>query len=430
MSTSPSSIPTPEDVAAAAERLDGVANRTPVMTSRTLNEIAGCEVFLKCENLQRVGAFKFRGAYNAISQLTPEQKAAGVITHSSGNHAQGVALAAQLLDVPAVIVMPEDAPPIKRAATADYGAEIVTCSAIERENVSAELAEKHGYTLIHPYDNPQIIAGQGTAAWELFAEVGPLDTLFVPVGGGGLISGSALAAAHHAPDCRVVGVEPALADDANRSWRQGEIVTLDHVPPTVADGLRTRFVGEHNLAIMSQYVTDMTTVTEEAIMETLEFIWTRLKIIVEPSAAVALAPLFSGAYREAGQRVGVIFSGGNVNVPACGFFHQGAAGNGEAEADAGGPPGARSGRPRVLVCDAVDEAGLEILRETADLDIDIGIDNDALLARMGDYEGIIVGRERRVTGQMIEYGFHLRAIACVSSHLDHIDVSAARAMGI
>jgi len=301
------------DVAAAAERLRDIAHRTPVHTSRTLDALAGCQIFLKCENFQRVGAFKFRGAYNAISQLSPEQKAAGVVTHSSGNHAQGVALAAQLLGVPATIVMPDDAPAVKREATAGYGARIVSAPAAQREKVSAQRARDEGLTLVHPYDDDRIIAGQGTAAWELFEQVEGLELLFVPVGGGGLISGSALAAAARQPGCRVVGVEPAIADDANRSWRSGTVQVLDQPPPTIADGLRTRFVGERNLAVMRQYVYDMTTVSEEEIVAALRFVWQRLKIIIEPSSAVALAPLLSGRYQAPGRRVGVILSGGNVD---------------------------------------------------------------------------------------------------------------------
>lgn len=300
------------DVEQARKRLDGVVNRTPVMSARTLNAMTGCEVFLKCENFQRVGAFKFRGAYNAISQLGEQEKRIGVITHSSGNHAQGVALAAKLLGVPATIVMPHDAPRIKREATAGYGANIVSCEAIERERVSGALAEEHGYTLIHPYDNSDIIAGQGTAAYELFEEVGALDLLFAPVGGGGLISGTALSASAHS--CKVVGVEPEVADDANRSWRAGEVQTLDFIPPTLADGLRTRFIGQRNLAVMQKYVHDMVTVTEEELKATLRFVWERMKIIIEPSSAVALAPLFSGNYGAKDVRVGVIISGGNVDV--------------------------------------------------------------------------------------------------------------------
>jgi threonine dehydratase len=304
----------PTAVIEAAKRLQGIANRTPVMTSRTLNALTGRQLFLKCENFQRVGAFKFRGAYNTISQLTPSQKAAGVITHSSGNHAQGVALAARLLGVKATIVMPEDAPAIKRAATAAYGADIVSCSAIDREKVCQDLITRHGFILIHPYDNAHIIAGQGTAALELFQEVGELDMLFAPVGGGGLISGTALAAAASCPHCRVIGVEPEIAADANRSWRDNKIHTLEKVPTTIADGLRTRFIGQRNLAVMRKYVSDMMTIDEASILKTLNFLWMRMKLVIEPSAAVALAPLFTGQVKQPGQRVGVILSGGNVDI--------------------------------------------------------------------------------------------------------------------
>lgn len=305
---------TPEQVAEAYERLNGVVNRTPVMTSRTLNARIGSQLFLKCENYQRVGAFKFRGAYNAISQLPPEQRAAGVITHSSGNHAQGVALASKLLGVEAVVVMPHDAPRSKREATEGYGAKIVPCTAIEREEKTAQLIDEFGYTLVHPFNNDDIIAGQGTAAWELFQDVGELDLLFVPVGGGGLISGSALAAAAKSPGCRVVGVEPELAADANRSWREGRLIALEAVPDTIADGLRPLRIGERTLNVMRDYVADMTVVKEAAIIATLKFLWQRMKIVVEPSAAVALAPLFTGQYRAGGKRVGVILSGGNVDI--------------------------------------------------------------------------------------------------------------------
>lgn len=305
---------TPQHVQNSLQRLTGVANRTPVMTSRTLDKMAGCRVFLKCENFQRVGAFKFRGAYNAISQLGKSEREAGVITHSSGNHAQGVALAAQLLDVRAVVVMPRNAPEIKRQATAGYGAEIVPCLAEEREEVTEELIAHHGYTLIHPYDNDHIIAGQGTAAWELFDELGALDLLLVPVGGGGLISGSALAASALSPDCRVVGVEPATADDARRSWRQDRVITLQNAPDTIADGLRTRYIGERNLRVMRRYVDDMITVTESEIIDALRFALQRLKIVIEPSAAVALAPLLAGRYAGNNLRAGAILSGGNTDI--------------------------------------------------------------------------------------------------------------------
>ena len=313
-------IPQPTAVLAAANRIQGIVNHTSVHTSRTLNQLTGQQIFLKCENFQRVGAFKFRGAYNAVSQLSETQKAAGVITHSSGNHAQGLALAAKLLGVQATIVMPDGAPAIKKAATANYGATIVTCSAIEREAVCAQLIAEHGYTLIHPYDNPDIIAGAGTAALELLQETGPLDMIFAPVGGAGLLSGTALAAAAAQPSCRVIGVEPAIANDAQRSWQTGEIVRLTAVPNTIADGLRTRFVGEHNLPIMQQYVSDILTVSESDIVATLKFLWTRLKLVVEPSAAVALAPVFTGKYPRPNQRVGVILSGGNVDVAQIGFL--------------------------------------------------------------------------------------------------------------
>lgn len=304
----------PHSIRQTARRLAGIVNRTPVMTSRTLREISGCQVFAKCENFQRIGAFKFRGAYNAISQLSEEYRKLGVITHSSGNHAQGVALAARLCGVRAVVVMPQDAPEIKRVATAGYGAEIIPCRAEDREKVTQQLIQRHGYHLIHPYDNDQIIAGQGTAAWELLDEVAPLDLLLVPVGGGGLISGTALAVAERCPSCHVIGVEPEVAADAGQSWRENQVVTLPVAPKTIADGLRTRYIGQRNLRIMQRYVHDMITVSEKQIAEALEFAVQRLKIVIEPSAAVALAPLLAGRDIFQGQRVGVILSGGNTDL--------------------------------------------------------------------------------------------------------------------
>jgi threonine dehydratase len=420
----------PSIISEAAQRLAGIVNQTPVITSRTLNQRTGADLFLKCENFQRVGAFKFRGAYNAVSQLTDEQKNAGVITHSSGNHAQGLALAAQLQNVRATIVMPEDAPAIKRAATAAYGAEIVPCAAIDREKVTAELVAQHGYTLIHPYDNDHIIAGQGTAAWELFAETGPLDYLFVPVGGGGLISGSALAAAAQSPGCQVIGVEPELGADANQSWREKRIVTLDHVPATVADGLRTRFIGQRNLAVMQEFVADMTTASEEAILETLKFLWMRLKIIVEPSSAAALAPLFTGQFKAEGKRIGVILSGGNVdifNLSANLVETQSETASKQADSP---QPDAASDRPRVLVCTEMDEAGLAILRDVAEVTVEPGLNPESFIQQIGEYQALIVGPQQKITDQMIEYGFHLRAIGNLSSRLDNIDVSTARDVGI
>jgi threo-3-hydroxy-L-aspartate ammonia-lyase len=422
----------PTAVITAAQRLTGIVNRTPVLTSRTLDQITGNRIFLKCENFQRVGAFKFRGAYNAISQLSQAEKAAGVITHSSGNHAQGIALAAQLLGVKAVIVMPENAPAVKRAATLGYGAEVVDCAAIDREKVTAELIDRHGYTLIHSYDNPHIIAGQGTAALELFEEVGQLDALFLPVGGGGLISGSALAAALKSPHCRVIGVEPETAADANRSWREGQVHTLEQVPETIADGLRVRYIGRHNLAVMRRHVHNMTTVSEEDILQTLEFVWSRLKIVIEPSSAVALAPLFTSQYPLEGKRVGVILSGGNVNVPGCGFFRQEKK---EPETAVSTPaptpqPPVPNSQPQILVCEEMDEEALAILEETAVIDVHPNPTPNELLAKIGDYQALIVGPQTRITGQMIEYGYNLRAIGCLSPRLDRIDVSAARALGI
>lgn len=312
---------TPDKIGDAMDRLRGVVHLTPVMTSTTLDQRVGGRVFLKCENFQKVGAFKFRGAYHAISKLDEAQAARGVIAHSSGNHAQGVALAAAMLGVKATIVMPDNSTPVKMAATAGYGATVVQSTARDREKVSSRLAAEHGYTLIHPYDNEDIILGQGTAAWELFDQVEDLDYLFVPVGGGGLISGTALAVAARSTGCKVVGVEPVTGDDAGRSWRSGNIVTLPEVPQTIADGVRTRFVGERNLSVMQAHVHDMTTATDAQILETLQFIWARMKIVVEPSSALALAPVFSGEYDVKGGRVGVLISGGNVNLPACGFFH-------------------------------------------------------------------------------------------------------------
>ena len=420
---------TPDLVAAAAARLQGVAHRTPVLTSRSLNARLGGELFLKAENFQRVGAFKFRGAYNALSQLTPEQQAAGVITHSSGNHAQGLALAAKLLGIPATIVMPHDAPAIKREATAAYGATIIPCEAIAREEVTEQLIHDKGYILIHPYDNSQIIAGQGTAAWELFDKVGELDYLFVPVGGGGLISGSALAAARRSPACRVIGVEPELAADAGASWRSGRIVRLDHVPETLADGLRTRAIGQRNLAVMSRHVHEMLTVSEEAMVATMFFLWQRLKIVVEPSGAVALAPLFSGQFALNGQRAGIILSGGNVNlVDFRQPFLPPIARPAKTETAVAAP--VVEERPRILVCEPIHEEGLAILQAAAEVDCQFDLDKEALTTAVPAYQAIVVGRHKSVAGSVIKAGYRLRAIGCAGGGLDNVDVSTARAYGV
>ena len=421
----------PAAVQAAAERLAGVAHRTPVLTSQTLDTRLGVSVFFKCENFQRMGAFKFRGAYFAISRLSETERAAGVITHSSGNHAQGLALAARLLGVRAVVVMPADAPPNKRAATEGYGAEVIPCDALYREEVTAELIAQHGYTLVHPFDNDNIIAGQGTAALELFDEVGPLDYLFVPVGGGGLISGSALAAQLRAPECRVVGVEPALGADANRSWRSGEVYKLEAVPATIADGLRTRAIGGRNLAIMRRYVSDMTTATEEEILAALEFIWARLKIVVEPSSAVALAPLLAGSYTvPSGARVGVLLSGGNVNVSA--FLQPPAAASAQAtaaarEMDAPARPRTAS---RILTCVPLEGPAMATLAAASQVDFLPDAGEETLTARIGDYHALIVGPDQHISNHILKYGYNLRAIGTLGGRLNNIDVSAARALGI
>lgn len=306
-----------DEVLAAARQIAGAAHRTPVMTSRLLDAACGNQVFLKCENFQRVGAFKFRGAFNAISRLSAAEKAAGVITHSSGNHAQAVALVSQMRGVKATIVMPVNAPALKLAATRAYGAAVVLYdpATAVREAISQELAQRDGYVLIPPYNHPHIVAGQGTAALELFEETGPLDYLFVPCGGGGLLSGSALAAKHRAPGCRVIGVEPAAGDDATRSFHSGVLQTVRN-PQTIADGAATGSLGDLTFAMIRRYVDDMLTVSDEDLVRTLAFVWTRLKLVVEPTGVLGLAALFNHRVALTGRRVGVILSGGNVDLAA------------------------------------------------------------------------------------------------------------------
>ena len=298
----------------ASQRLKGNAHVTPVMTSRTLNDAVGAEVFLKCENFQRVGAFKFRGAYNALSRLSDEQKKRGVITHSSGNHAQAIALVGNLLGVNTTVVMPNDAPAIKRAATEAYGASVVDYDPQQasREKISDELADEHGYTLIPPYDHLDIVAGQGTAALELIKEVNTLDTLLVPCGGGGLLSGSAIAVKGMDSNCRVIGLEPELADDATKSFHTRTLHTVKN-PPTIADGTRTPSLGKITFQLVLEYAADMQTVSEEAIIEAVKFLLFRMKLVVEPSGALGVAALLSGAVKTTG-RVGVIISGGNIDA--------------------------------------------------------------------------------------------------------------------
>jgi len=306
-----------EDIVTAGERIAGVAHRTPVVTSRLLDAACGNRLFLKCENFQRAGAFKFRGAFNAVSQLSQAAREAGVITYSSGNHAQALALACQLTGIRATVVMPQTAPPQKLAATRDYGAQIVLYDpqVASREVIAQELAARHGYVVIPPYDHPHIIAGQGTAAKELLEELAPdgLDYLFVPCGGGGLLSGCAVAAKHLCPACKVIGVEPEAGDDATRSFKTGVLHTV-HNPDTIADGARTPSLGHYTFPLIRRYVDDMLTVSDEDLIRTLHFVWTRLKLVVEPTGALGLAALFSQRYPLSGKRVGVIISGGNADV--------------------------------------------------------------------------------------------------------------------
>jgi len=297
----------------AQKRLEGHAHVTPVMTSQTLNDITGAKIFLKCENFQRMGAFKFRGAFNAMSQLTEEQKKRGVLTYSSGNHAQAVALVGRLLEILTVVVMPNNAPVIKREATEAYGATVVEYDPEEttREEICRDLESRHGHTLVPPYDHINIVAGQGTAAKELIDAVKPLDMLLVPCGGGGLLSGCALAAKGSDPNCRVIGIEPELADDATKSFHTGKLHTVKN-PPTIADGTRTPSLGEVTFPLVLEYVDDMQTVSESAIMDAVKFLFYRMKLVVEPSGALGVAALLGRSVRPEG-RVGIILSGGNID---------------------------------------------------------------------------------------------------------------------
>ncbi len=302
-----------DKIKSASEILKGVANVTPVMSSRTLNKITWAKVFLKCENFQRIGAFKFRGAYNAISRLDDNQKSKGVITYSSGNHAQAVALASKLLNIKATIVMPENAPGVKKDATKDLGANIVEYNPEKeiREEVAKKIQEEESSTLIPPFDYEDVIAGQGTAAYEFIKEVNKLEYLLVPCGGGGLLSGSAIAVKSMIPGCRVIGIEPELADDAAKSFRTKVLHTVSN-PPTIADGTRTSSLGKITFPLILKYVDDMKTVSENAIIEAVKFLFFRMKLVVEPSGALGIAALLSGAVRAQG-RVGVIISGGNIS---------------------------------------------------------------------------------------------------------------------
>jgi threonine dehydratase len=308
-------LPTFSDVEDAARQIAGVAHRTPVASSRTVNARTGADVFFKCENLQRGGAFKFRGAFNALSRLTADERRRGVVTFSSGNHAQAIALAGQLLDIPRVIVMPSDAPTVKRIATAGYGGEVVLYNrdTEDREAIGQRLAHDRGLTLIPPYDHAHIIAGQGTATRELIDDVGPLDYLFAPCGGGGLLSGSAIAATAMAPGCKAIGVEPAAGDDATRSFRTKQLQTV-HNPATVADGARTPSLGSLTFPLVLQHVSDMATVDDDTLLRTMFYLWERLKLVVEPTGALGAAAVLEGSTPIRGARVGVILSGGNVDL--------------------------------------------------------------------------------------------------------------------
>jgi threonine dehydratase len=308
-------LPTYDDVIAAAARLEGHAHRTPVLRSTTANERWGAEFFFKCENFQRMGAFKFRGAFNALSKFDATQRKGGVIAFSSGNHAQAIALSARLLSMPAVIVMPKDAPAAKVAATKGYGAEVVMYDRFteDREALTKQLAQERGMTMIPPYDHPDVLTGQGTAVKELIEETGPLDHLFVCLGGGGLLSGSALSARALAPDCKVYGVEPEAGNDGQQSFRAGKIVHIE-TPKTIADGAQTQHLGEYTFGIIRRDVDDIFTVTDEQLVDAMRFFAERMKMVVEPTGCLAFAGAIAAGKAITGKRVGIVISGGNVDL--------------------------------------------------------------------------------------------------------------------
>ncbi|SCY88460.1 threo-3-hydroxy-L-aspartate ammonia-lyase [Microvirga guangxiensis] len=315
------SLPTYDDVIAASQRIEGIAHRTPVLTSRTADERTGARLFFKAENLQRGGAFKFRGAYNAIARLPQDAKIRGVVAFSSGNHAQAIAYAGQLQNVPSVIIMPKDAPAMKVAATKGYGGEVVLYDRYteDREEIGRRLSAERGLTLIPPYDHEDVIVGQGTATKELIEEVGPLDLLLVCVGGGGLLAGSALAARALSPECRIVGVEPEAGNDAQQSFRSGTIVRIP-VPVTIADGAQTTYIGQKTFPIIRALASDMVTVTDAMLVDTMRFFAERMKIVVEPTGCLAAAAALHGIVPCEGKRVGIIISGGNVDPKAYAGF--------------------------------------------------------------------------------------------------------------
>ncbi|OJY21556.1 threo-3-hydroxy-L-aspartate ammonia-lyase [Pandoraea sp. XJJ-1] len=303
------------DIAAAHDRIREAAHRTPVLTSRTADAMTGARLFFKAENFQRMGAFKFRGAYNAISQFTAEQKRGGVLAFSSGNHAQAIALSARELGVPAVILMPQDAPQMKIDATRGYGAEVMLFDRYQedREALAKRLAQERGMTLIPPYDHPHVMAGQGTATKELIEDAGELDTLVVCLGGGGLLSGSAVAARALNPDIEIYGVEPAAGNDGQQSFRTGKIVHIE-TPRTIADGAQTQHLGEYTFPVIRALVDDIVTVTDEELVQTMQFFASRMKFVVEPTGCLAAAAVLQGKLDIRGKRVGIILSGGNVDM--------------------------------------------------------------------------------------------------------------------
>jgi threonine dehydratase len=321
--TAPASgnLPTYDDVVTAAWRINGVAHRTPVLTSRTADDRTGSRLFFKAENFQRGGAFKFRGAYNAIARLSADARKRGVVAFSSGNHAQAIAYAGQLQEVPTVIIMPQDAPAMKVAATKGYGGEVVLYDRYkeDREAIGRRLSQERGLTLIPPYDHEDVIAGQGTATKELIEEVGPLDMLLVCVGGGGLLAGSALASKALSPDCRIFGVEPEAGNDAQQSFRSGSIIRIP-VPATIADGAQTTYVGNKTFPIMRALVDDILTVSDAQLVDTMRFFVERMKIVVEPTGCLAAAAALHDIVPCKGKRVGIIISGGNVDPRALAGF--------------------------------------------------------------------------------------------------------------
>jgi len=304
-----------EDVLGAAGRIQGIAHRTPILTSGTADQQSGATLLFKAENLQRMGAFKFRGGYNSLVQFTPEQREGGVIAYSSGNHAQAIALSARLLDMRAVIIMPEDAPAVKIAATKGYGAQVVLYDRYteNREEIGRRLAAEQGLTLIPPFDHPHVMAGQGTAVLEMIEDAGTFDVLLVPLGGGGLLSGSAVVARKLSPHCRIVGVEPEAGNDGQRSLTEGRIVHID-TPRTIADGAQTQHLGDYTFPILRQLVDEVVTVSDAELVAAMKFFASRMKLVVEPTGCLGAAAAFSGRVPVAGKKVGIILSGGNIDL--------------------------------------------------------------------------------------------------------------------